>query len=247
MFLARPMLAPARIWPPSRAACCGLTCGPGALADRAPMILPGSVLVPIIDPGRRPPRIQPGALGPPIIHRYPARPIIRPQLEHHLHCPFPQLSGMRLPGYREPQLSRRSRPPRNPGPSRSRSRTGTLPGRMRRARRPGSRSGQAPVVQVLPARLSMPGVQWRRRMGSIGRRAARAGLLSLASGLAVAARRGPVPGLPHAETSTTEHAAAATPHRPRTARRLALGPHEARDACRGPAHSAAASPDGLLK
>ena len=42
------------------------------------MTLLGSVLVPMIDPGRRPPRIQPGALAPPIIHRYPARLIIQP-------------------------------------------------------------------------------------------------------------------------------------------------------------------------
>ena len=34
-----------------------------------------------------------------------------------LHCPFPQLSGMRLPGYHEPQPSQRSQPPRNPGQS----------------------------------------------------------------------------------------------------------------------------------
>ncbi len=130
---------------------------------------------------RPPAQLQDRQQGNPSLHGTRGGPL-RPQLEHHLHCPFPQLSGMWLPGYHEPQLSQRSRPPRNPGQSRSRSRTGTLPGRMRRARRPGSRSGQAPVVQVLPARLSVPGVQWRRRMGSIGRRAARAGLLSLASG-----------------------------------------------------------------
>jgi hypothetical protein len=28
--------------------------------------------------GSWPPRIQPGALAPPIIHRYPSRPIIHP-------------------------------------------------------------------------------------------------------------------------------------------------------------------------
>lgn len=33
------------------------------------MILPGSVLVPIMEPGRLPPCIQPGALAPPSIHR----------------------------------------------------------------------------------------------------------------------------------------------------------------------------------
>ena len=53
------------------------------------------------DPGDRPTRV----------------PCLRPQLEDHLHCPFPQLSGMRLPGYHEPQPSQRSQPPRNPGQS----------------------------------------------------------------------------------------------------------------------------------
>ena len=42
-----------------------------------------------------------------------------------------------------------------------------------------------------------------------------------------------LPGLPHAETSATEHAAAAKPHRPRRARRLALCPDEVRDPCYG--------------
>src|ERR1700685_483052 len=44
---------------------------------------------PMADPGDRPTRV----------------PCLRPQVEDHLHCPFPQLSGMRLPGYHEPQLS----------------------------------------------------------------------------------------------------------------------------------------------
>ena len=39
---------------------------------------------------------------------------LRPQLEDHVHCLFPQLSGMRFPGYQEPQLPR-GHPPRNPG------------------------------------------------------------------------------------------------------------------------------------
>jgi hypothetical protein len=56
---------------------------------------------PMANPGDRPTRV----------------PCLRPQLEDHLHCPFPQLSGMRLPGYHEPQLSQRSQPPRNPGQS----------------------------------------------------------------------------------------------------------------------------------
>lgn len=65
--------------------------------------------------------------------------------------------------------------------------------------------------------------------------------MAAAFGLAAAATRGPGPWLPHAETSTTEHAAAARPH---TARRLALGrgPHAARDACRGPPCSARGIP-----
>src|SRR5438552_6495352 len=55
----------------------------------------------LADPGDRPTRVT----------------CLRPQLEDHLHCPFPQLSGMRLPGYHEPQLSQRSQPPTNPGRS----------------------------------------------------------------------------------------------------------------------------------
>ena len=35
------------------------------------MIVPGSVLVPIMGPGRLPPLIQPGAPLPPVIHWYP--------------------------------------------------------------------------------------------------------------------------------------------------------------------------------
>ena len=35
----------------------------------------------------------------------------------HLHCPFPQLRGMRLASYHEPQPSQRSQPPKNPGQS----------------------------------------------------------------------------------------------------------------------------------
>ena len=66
--------------------------------------------------------------------------------------------------------------------------------------------------------------------------------MAVGFGLATAARRGPGPGLPHAETNTTEHAAAAKPHRARRARRLALGLHEARDACGGPAPSARGIP-----
>jgi hypothetical protein len=56
---------------------------------------------PVADPGDRPTRFS----------------CFRTELEDHLHCPFPQLSGMRLPGYHEPQLSQRSQPPRNPGQS----------------------------------------------------------------------------------------------------------------------------------
>ena len=43
------------------------------------MIFPGSVPVPvpIMEPGRVPPVIQPGALVPPVIHWYPASLIIQ--------------------------------------------------------------------------------------------------------------------------------------------------------------------------
>src|ERR1700728_2349198 len=44
-------------------------------------------------------------------------PCLRPHFEDHSHCPFPQLSGMLLPGYHETLLSQRSQPPRNPGQS----------------------------------------------------------------------------------------------------------------------------------
>ena len=56
---------------------------------------------PVADPGDRPTRFS----------------CFRTELEDHLYCPFPQLSGMRLPGYHEPQLSQRSQPPKNPGQS----------------------------------------------------------------------------------------------------------------------------------
>jgi hypothetical protein len=42
------------------------------------MIFPGSVPVPIMADGRLPPRIQPGAFVPPVIHWYPAVLIICP-------------------------------------------------------------------------------------------------------------------------------------------------------------------------
>ncbi len=50
-------------------------------------------------------------IGPPRI------PCLRTHPEDHLHCPFPQLTRMRLPRYHEPQLSQRSQPPRKPGQS----------------------------------------------------------------------------------------------------------------------------------
>ncbi len=58
----------------------GLTRGPGAWANSVPMMVPGSVpvAVPIMERGRVPPRIQPGALVPPVIHWYPAVLIIQP-------------------------------------------------------------------------------------------------------------------------------------------------------------------------
>jgi hypothetical protein len=40
------------------------------------MIFPGSVLVPIMEAGRVPPRIQPGAPMPPVIHWYPAAGVL---------------------------------------------------------------------------------------------------------------------------------------------------------------------------
>jgi hypothetical protein len=75
---ARSMLAPAGTWLPSAVAWTGLTRGPGAPANSLPMTVPGSVLVPIMKPGRVPPRIQPGAPVPPVIHWYPAWLIIQP-------------------------------------------------------------------------------------------------------------------------------------------------------------------------
>ena len=74
--------APAGTWLPSAAAWAALTRGPGALANRRPMILPGSVPppiipVPIMADGRAP-VIQPGEPVPPVIHRYPAWLIIQP-------------------------------------------------------------------------------------------------------------------------------------------------------------------------
>src|SRR6266536_1751679 len=64
---ARLTVAPAGIWLPSRVALAGLIRGPGAPANSAPMILPGSREVPIMKPGRAWPRIQAGAARPPII------------------------------------------------------------------------------------------------------------------------------------------------------------------------------------
>ena len=42
-------------------------------------------------------------------------PCLRTQLEDHLHCPFPQLSGMRLCGYHEPQPSQKVTASKEPG------------------------------------------------------------------------------------------------------------------------------------
>src|SRR5487761_1046320 len=79
---ARSMLAPAGTWAPSRCACAALTRGPGALANRVPITVPGSVPAepPIIEAGRVPPRIQPGVLAAPVIHWYPAWLIIQPSV-----------------------------------------------------------------------------------------------------------------------------------------------------------------------
>src|SRR5437762_9837832 len=78
VFAARSIRALAGTWLPSAVARAALTRGPGAFAHRRPMIFPGSALVPIMAPGRVPPRIQPGALVPPVIHWYPAALIIQP-------------------------------------------------------------------------------------------------------------------------------------------------------------------------
>lgn len=63
-------VAPAGTWVPSRSASAVLTRGPGAPANRVPMTVPGLVPAepPIMKPGRVPPRIQPGAPAPPVIH-----------------------------------------------------------------------------------------------------------------------------------------------------------------------------------
>ncbi len=68
-FPARSAVAPAGISLPRRLAWAGRTRGPGAFAHSPPMTFPGSREVPIMKPGTVPPRIQPGALAPPIIHR----------------------------------------------------------------------------------------------------------------------------------------------------------------------------------
>src|SRR5579875_231212 len=78
---ARLMLAAAGTWLPSAVAWAGLTRGPGALANSLPMTVPGSLLPPIMEEGRVPPRIQPGAPVPPFIHWYPAWLIIQPEDE----------------------------------------------------------------------------------------------------------------------------------------------------------------------
>src|SRR5262245_10828403 len=76
---ARFTWAPAGTCAPSPAAVAGLTRGPGALVHRRPMNCPMSGPLPIMAAGSLPPRIQPGAPVPPIIHRYPAAPIIQCQ------------------------------------------------------------------------------------------------------------------------------------------------------------------------
>jgi hypothetical protein len=70
MRAERSMLAPAGSWLPRRCASAGLTRGPGAPANRVPMMVPGSVPAapPIMWAGRSWPRIQPGAPVPPVIH-----------------------------------------------------------------------------------------------------------------------------------------------------------------------------------
>ncbi len=78
VLAARSARAPAGTWLPSVAARAALTRRPGALAHRLPMIFPGSVLVPIMEPGRAPPLIQPSAPLLPVIHWYPAPLIIQP-------------------------------------------------------------------------------------------------------------------------------------------------------------------------
>ena len=77
--------ASAGTWLPRAAAWAALTRGPGAFAHRLPMILPGSVLLPIIPvpimAEGRAPVIQPGETAPPVIHRYPAWLTIQPEDE----------------------------------------------------------------------------------------------------------------------------------------------------------------------
>jgi len=63
----RPTVAPVGTSLPRRAALVELTRAPGALAKSRPMTSPASVFAPIMAFGRSPPRIQPGALVPPII------------------------------------------------------------------------------------------------------------------------------------------------------------------------------------
>src|ERR1039457_2031645 len=69
LFWVRLTVAPAGTWLPSLVAWVRLTRGPGAPANSTPMILPGSLEVPIMQPGSVLPRIQAGASRPPIIHR----------------------------------------------------------------------------------------------------------------------------------------------------------------------------------
>src|SRR5258708_6254352 len=66
---ARLTVAPAGAWLASRGAPAGAPPGPGAPANSAPLILPGSPGVAIMRPGGALPRIQAGGVVPPIIQR----------------------------------------------------------------------------------------------------------------------------------------------------------------------------------